>query len=114
VASARSVQKSISEMKKRNPVVRDLIGRPNRAAGRHKSKKQNLIEDIEMAEEIKIPDEFKTERGVRVSISDYDDGLWLHLSADSASFYAVLTETEAKRVIRQLQNVLDYLEHINS
>ena len=67
-----------------------------------------------MEEEIKIPDEFKTERGVRVSISDYDDGLWLHLSADSSSFYAVLTEAEAKRVISQLENVLDYLEHIKS
>ena len=67
-----------------------------------------------MEEKIKIPDEFRTERGVRVSISDYDDGLWLHLSVDSASFYAVLTEAEAKRVISQLQNVLDYLEHIKS
>ena len=100
-------------MKKRNPVVRDLIGRPNRAAGRHK-KKPNPIEEIEMEEVIQIPDEFKTERGVRVSISDYDDGVWFHLSANSSSFYAVLTEAEAKRVISQLQNVLDYLEHIKS
>jgi hypothetical protein len=27
-------------MKKRNPVVRDLIGRPNRAAGRHKDRRR--------------------------------------------------------------------------
>ena len=101
-------------MKKRNPVVRDLIGRPNRAAGRHKTKKSNLNEDVDVEEIIKIPDEFKTQRGVRVSISDYDDGVWFHLSADSSSFYAVLTEAEAGRIIIQLQNVLDYLEHIKS
>jgi hypothetical protein len=94
--------------------VRDLIGRPNRAAGRHKNKKPNPIEAVEMEEVIKIPDEFKTKRGVRVSISDYDDGVWLHLSADSSSFYAVLTEAEAKRVISQLENVLDYLDYMKS
>jgi hypothetical protein len=67
-----------------------------------------------MEEVIQIPDEFKTEGGVRVSISDYDDGVWLHLSANSANFYVVLSETEAKRIITQLENVLDYLNYLKS
>jgi hypothetical protein len=40
-------------MKKRNPVVRDLIGRPNRAAGRHKDRRrERKDEDRKLFENI--------------------------------------------------------------
>lgn len=55
--------------------------------------------------------EFKTERrGVRVSIADHEDGVWLHLSSDGAIFYVVLTKEEAAKIIKGLQNILEWLE----
>jgi len=55
--------------------------------------------------------EFRTEiRGVRVSMADHDDGVWLHLSCDGAMFYVVLTKAEAEKTVKGLQNILEWLE----
>jgi len=55
--------------------------------------------------------EFRTETGgVRVSMADHDDGVWLHLSSNGATFYVVLTKEEAAKTIKGLQNILEWLE----
>lgn len=55
--------------------------------------------------------EFRTFlRGTRVSIADHNDGVWLHLSSDGATFYVVLTKAEAEKTVKGLQNILEWLE----
>jgi len=48
-----------------------------------------------------------TEDGVRVSVSDYDKGVWLHLGLRHGTVYAVLTREEAKRMLEGLQAILE-------
>jgi hypothetical protein len=50
----------------------------------------------------------KTEDGVRVSVSDWDDGgAWLHLQRFNGSMSAMLTRDEAQRLVAGLQAVLN-------
>ena len=47
-----------------------------------------------------------TESGVKVSISEWDDGAWLHLQLRGGSAHTVLTKDEAKRLLEGLQAIL--------
>jgi hypothetical protein len=48
-----------------------------------------------------------TEHGVRVSISEWDDGgAWLHLQGRNASMSTVLTRDEAQQLLAGLQSIL--------
>ena len=59
-----------------------------------------------MTNEIEVS--VKTEYGVRVSISEWDDGgAWLHLQGRSASMSTVLTRDEAKQLLAGLQAILE-------
>lgn len=50
----------------------------------------------------------KTEEGVRVSVSEWDDGgAWLHLSLRSSTAHAVLTRSEAEQLLAGLQAILN-------
>jgi hypothetical protein len=48
-----------------------------------------------------------TEDGVRVSVSDFDEGVWLHLSMRHGTSHAVLTREEAERLLEGLQAILE-------
>jgi hypothetical protein len=43
-------------------------------------------------------------------MADHDDGVWLHLSSNGATFYVVLTKAEAAKTIKGLQNILEWHE----
>jgi len=48
-----------------------------------------------------------TESGVKVSISEWDDGgAWLHLQLRGGSAHTVLTKDEAQRLLEGLQSIL--------
>ena len=47
-----------------------------------------------------------TEDGVRVSIDNWDDGLWLSLKFQNASMHATFTREEAEQMLIGLQNIL--------
>ena len=47
-----------------------------------------------------------TEDGVRVSVSNYDENVWLHLGLRHGTSYAVLNREEAERLLVGLQAVL--------
>ena len=50
---------------------------------------------------------FRTEDGVRVSVSDWDDGgAWISLQLRGASANAVLTRNEAQQLLAGLQEIL--------
>ena len=50
----------------------------------------------------------KTEEGLRVSASNWDEGgAWLHLRSPAASMSAVLTRDEAQRLVAGLQAILN-------
>lgn len=49
----------------------------------------------------------KTEDGVRVSISDFDEGVWLHLSMRHGTAHATLTRAEAESLLDGLQAILE-------
>jgi|TARA_R110002126_G_scaffold33900_8_gene105608 hypothetical protein len=58
-----------------------------------------------MSKEIEVS--VKTEHGVRVSISEWDDGgAWLHLQGRNASMSSVLTRDEAQQLFDCLQALL--------
>ena len=58
-----------------------------------------------MREEIETT--FRTEDGVRVSVSEWDDGgAWLHLSLRGSTAHASLTRAEAQQLIDGLQAIL--------
>ena len=58
-----------------------------------------------MSEEIETI--IKTEDGVRLSVSEWDDGgAWLHLTMRSGFAHAVLTRNEAKQLMSGLQAIL--------
>jgi len=49
----------------------------------------------------------KTEHGVRVSVSEWDDdGAWLHLHGRNANMSTVLTRAEAQQLLAGLQAIL--------
>jgi hypothetical protein len=48
-----------------------------------------------------------TEHGVRVSVSEWDDGgAWMHLQGRNASMSTVLTRDEAQQLLAGLQAIL--------
>ena len=48
-----------------------------------------------------------TEEGVRVSVSEWDDGgAWLHLSMRGSTAHAALTRAEAEQLLAGLQAIL--------
>jgi hypothetical protein len=48
-----------------------------------------------------------TEHGVRVSVSEWDDGgAWMHLQGRNASMSTVLTREEAQQLLAGLQAIL--------
>ena len=49
----------------------------------------------------------KCEEGVRVSISDYDQGVWLHLGMRHGTACAVLNRAEAEQLLAGLQAILE-------
>jgi hypothetical protein len=51
---------------------------------------------------------FYTEDGVRVSVSNWDDGgVWLSLQVRGGSAYAAMTRKEAEQLLAGLQAVLN-------
>lgn len=49
-----------------------------------------------------------TEDGVRVSVSEWDDGgAWLHLTMRGSTAHAALTRAEAQQLLEGLQAVLN-------
>ena len=58
-----------------------------------------------MTKEVELS--IKTEHGVRVSISEWDDGgAWLHLQGRHATMSSVLTRDEAQQLLAGLQAIL--------
>ena len=58
-----------------------------------------------MNEEIETS--INTEHGVRVSVSEWDDGgAWMHLQGRNASMSTVLTREEAQQLLAGLQAIL--------
>ena len=58
-----------------------------------------------MTNEIEVT--VKTEHGVRVSVSEWDDGgAWMHLQGRNASMSTVLTREEAQQLLVGLQAIL--------
>jgi hypothetical protein len=58
-----------------------------------------------MSNEIEVS--VKTEHGVRVSVSEWDDGgAWMHLQGRNASMSTVLTREEAQQLLAGLQAIL--------
>ena len=48
-----------------------------------------------------------TEHGVRVNVSEWDEGsVWLYLAGRNASMSTVLTRTEAQALVAGLQEIL--------
>ena len=59
-----------------------------------------------MKEEIETT--ITTEDGVRVSVTEWDDGgAWLHLSMRGSTAHAALTRAEAQQLLEGLQAVLN-------
>ena len=54
-----------------------------------------------------IETSINTEHGVRVSVSEWDDGgAWMHLQGRNASMSTVLTRDEAQQLLAGLQAIL--------
>ena len=49
----------------------------------------------------------KTEDGVRLSISAYENGAWLHMILNGGTAYATLTRAEAEQLLTGLQAILN-------
>jgi hypothetical protein len=47
-----------------------------------------------------------TQEGAKISVSDWDDGAWLHLQVRGGSAYATLTRSEAQQLLAGLQLIL--------
>jgi ABC-type methionine transport system permease subunit len=47
-----------------------------------------------------------TEKLVRISVDEYDEGVWLSLQAHGASMHTVLTRKEAEKIMIGLQEIL--------
>ena len=51
--------------------------------------------------------EIKTKQGVKVHISEWDDGgAWLRMGLHNGSVYAALTREEAEQMLKGLQTIL--------
>ena len=48
----------------------------------------------------------RTEDGIRLSIDNWDDGLWLSLKSGNASMHVIFTREEAEQMLVGLQNIL--------
>jgi hypothetical protein len=48
-----------------------------------------------------------TEENVRISVDEYNEGVWLSLQGHGASMYTTLTIEEAKQMLAGLQKVLN-------
>jgi len=46
-------------------------------------------------------------QGVRVSVSDHDEGVWLHLSLRHGTAFAVMNRKEAELLFAGLQAILE-------
>jgi hypothetical protein len=58
-----------------------------------------------MKEEVETS--ISTEHGVRVSVSEWDDGgAWMHLQGRNGSMSTVLTRSEAEKLVAGLQAIL--------
>jgi hypothetical protein len=44
--------------------------------------------------------------GVRISVDEYDEGVWLSLQGHGASMYTVITMEEAEQMMVGLQKIL--------
>lgn len=53
-----------------------------------------------------IETSIKTKAGVRVSLDQYDDGVWLSLQSRRASMNVPITRAEAEQLLENLQLVL--------
>jgi hypothetical protein len=62
------------------------------------------LKEIKMANEIETS--FNTEAKVRISIDQYDGGVWLCLQGRRAMMSAVMTRAEAEQLLANLQLVL--------
>ena len=49
----------------------------------------------------------RTEADVRVSVSDFDNDVWLALQSRHGSAHVVLNRDEARQIIQGLQAILD-------
>lgn len=45
--------------------------------------------------------------GIRISVSDFDEGVWLHLGSRNGTAHAVLNRAEAEQLLSGLQAVLE-------
>lgn len=55
---------------------------------------------------MEIETSFNTEAEVRVSLDQYDDGVWLSLQSRRASMGLPMTRAEAEQLLANLQAVL--------
>jgi hypothetical protein len=62
------------------------------------------LKEVKMTNEIETS--FNTEAEIRVSVDQYDDGVWLSLQARRASMSVPLTRAEAEQLLANLQTVL--------
>jgi hypothetical protein len=47
-----------------------------------------------------------TEENVRISVDEYDEGVWLSLQSRGASMHTTLTRAEAEQMLAGLQAIL--------
>ena len=65
----------------------------------------NSAKERIMSEELETT--IHTEEGIRVSVSEWDDGgAWLHLILRGSTAHAVLTRKEAEQLLAGLQAIL--------
>jgi hypothetical protein len=62
------------------------------------------LKEIKMANEIETS--FNTKAQVRISVDQYDSGVWLCLQGRRAMMSAVMTRVEAEQLLANLQLVL--------
>jgi hypothetical protein len=58
----------------------------------------------------KIQTVINTKEGVRMSIEDMDDGVWIHMQRRGGTAYVSLTRSEAQQLLAGLQAVLETTE----
>jgi len=51
-----------------------------------------------------------TESNIRISVSQFDEDVWLSLQGRDANMHTVLTSKEARRIMEGLKSVLDASE----
>lgn len=58
----------------------------------------------------KIQTVINTKEGVRMSVEDMDDGVWIHMQRRGGTAYVSLTRSEAQQLLAGLQAVLETTE----